>query len=326
MNAPLADKLRGAARRIRAKFSPRAVILLYHRVADTPAGEDSHNLCVSPARFAEQMDVLKRSAWPVMELAKLTAAIADRRMPARSVVVTFDDGYADNLHTAKPILERLGVPATVFVATGDGGRGEEFYWDECEQLILAGRAATQRLRIGRRELDVIGAPGSEPRRRACVEACDVLREMPPAERREAMRHVRAWAGVSQPTVRPTHRTMTDAEIVQLASGEIVEVGAHTENHPALPSLSLPEQRDEIARSKTRLESILGRPVTSFAYPYGLHDAAVINAVRAAGFKRACSTLEHAARHASDELCLPRFDMGNCDGETFARKLRWAIGQ
>lgn len=292
--------LRRLARRAKATLAPRAVILLYHRVADAQPGTDPHNLCVSPARFEEQMRTLRERV-PVLPLATLVRHIRERTLPYRCAAVTFDDGYADNLYNAKPVLERHDIPATVFVATGAVGRTEEFYWDECERLILNG-------------------PG---RLAECVATCDEIRDLPPAARRDRMRQMRAG---TEPAVRETHRAMTDEEIVRLADRGLVEVGAHTENHPALPTLPPHEQLDEMARSKSRLESVLGKPVTSFAYPYGLHDAATVDAVRRAGFERACSTLEHAARLESEELCLPRFDMGDCDCDTFARKLRWAFGR
>ena len=291
----VAERLRGVVRRAKAAVSPRAIILLYHRIADARAGTDPHNLCVSPRHFAEQMNVLSRSAH-VLPLTTLARHVRDRSLPRRCVAVTFDDGYADNLHAAKPILERHAIPATVFVTTGLGGRTEEFYWDECERLVPADQ---------------------------CVATCDRVRDLPPVRRQLVMAELR---GPAAATVRPTHRTMSDEEIRELASGGLIEVGAHTENHPALPVLSPDEQLAEVTRSKARLESVLGTAVTSFAYPYGLHSHATVEAVRAAGFERACTTEEHAARLASEPLRLPRFDMGDCDGDTFERKLRWAFGR
>ena len=321
------ERLRGVARRLKAKVSPRALILLYHRVADAPPCADPHNLCVSPLRFAEQMETLRRS-YAVLPLSKLASEIFGGRMPYRSVAVTFDDGYADNLETAKPILERHNVPATVFATTGDVGRAEEFYWDECERLFQHAAPDDSRLRLsaltGVREW-TLGDRNSAARRRALIEVCDVIRDLTPADRRTAMAQVRQWAGVST-EVRPTHRAMADEEVARLAAGGLIEVGAHTENHPALTALPPDEQRAEISRSKARLESVLGRPVESFAYPYGLHDGRTVEAAKSAGFRWACTTEEHAARRASEPLRLPRFDMGNCDGETFARKLRWAFGR
>jgi peptidoglycan/xylan/chitin deacetylase (PgdA/CDA1 family) len=325
--ALVTERLRGVARRLKATVAPRAVILLYHRVADVPAGTDPHDLCVSPLRFAEQMEVLRRQ-FTVLPMSKLASEIAGGRMPYRSVAVTFDDGYADNLETAKPILERHDIPATVFATTGEVGRTEEFYWDECERLFQTVAPRGRRLRLGTPDVDrewTLGAPGSPARRRALLEVCEVIRGLAPEERRCAVTRIRGWAGASA-EVRPTHRAMTDDELACLSSGGLIEVGAHTENHPALTELPWDQQLAEIANSKSRLEAVLGRAVEGFAYPYGLHDARSVDAAQSAGFRWACTTEEHAARHASEPLRLPRFDLGNCDGDAFERTLWRAFGR
>ena len=104
---------------------PKALILMYHRVAEER--DDRLNLAVTPAHFAEQMEVLQRIARP----APLTE-VADSRGSAatRAVAVTFDDGYVDNVTAARPVLHRFGVPATFFIASGYVGASANFWWDD----------------------------------------------------------------------------------------------------------------------------------------------------------------------------------------------------
>jgi len=83
-----------------------ALILMYHRVADVDS--DPFSLCVAPHHFSEHLEVLRKCARPV-PLTKLAAEIRNGGIPPRSVVLTLDDGYADNLESAKPALERYGV-------------------------------------------------------------------------------------------------------------------------------------------------------------------------------------------------------------------------
>src|SRR5215203_1242979 len=113
--------------RARNRFTPEALVLLYHRV--TRLETDPQWLSVPPERFDEQVEMLVRN-WHVLSLPRLLGTLHEGTLPKRSVVITFDDGYADNLFEAKPILERHGLPATVFVASGFVGRREEFFWDE----------------------------------------------------------------------------------------------------------------------------------------------------------------------------------------------------
>ena len=134
----------GLARYRRNRSGPRALILLYHQVARLRS--DPWALSVTANHFAEHLEVLREHAHPIT-LQQLSQALLGGDLPDRSVVVTFDDGYADNLHSAKPMLERYGIPATVFLATGSIGREREFWWDELDRLLLQPGALPERLNL-----------------------------------------------------------------------------------------------------------------------------------------------------------------------------------
>src|SRR5438552_1883786 len=102
------------------------IILLYHRIADWET--DPQLLCVTPKHFTEHLEILKELG-PIVSFSQLNHT-------DRASIITFDDGYADNLHNAKPILQCQDVPATVFIATGQVGQTTEFWWDELERLLL----------------------------------------------------------------------------------------------------------------------------------------------------------------------------------------------
>ena len=127
------ERISRAPQWLRRRLAPGGLILLYHRVSEDSS--DPYSLTATPSHFAEHMEVLRKLARP-MRLEEMIRHILDGRRPARGVVVTFDDGYADNLHNAKPLLEKYEIPATVFVASGHVGRGQEFWWDELDRLLL----------------------------------------------------------------------------------------------------------------------------------------------------------------------------------------------
>src|SRR5829696_3251896 len=136
--------LRQIARRPRNRPGHRVRILLYHRVAELRL--DPWFLSVTPRNFAEHLEVLQRYAQPI-SLERLYQGLLEGGLPERAVAVTFDDGYADNLHDAKPLLARYEVPATVFLATGYIGHEREFWWDELDRILLQPGTLPKALRL-----------------------------------------------------------------------------------------------------------------------------------------------------------------------------------
>lgn len=126
-------RLKRILKRVRSALRCRVVILMYHRVFKTSS--DPWGLCVSPKNFAEHLELLRRH-YPVLTLHELVSSLRDARLPKRGVVLTFDDGYADNLWNAKPLLEKYEVPATFFVTSGCVDSSSEFWWDDLERAIL----------------------------------------------------------------------------------------------------------------------------------------------------------------------------------------------
>ncbi len=320
---------------------PRAVILAYHRVADVET--DPQLLCVSTGNFADHLHVLRQRFSPI-GLRNLRL-IALNRWRARSVVLTFDDGYADNLHFAKPRLEAAGIPATVFVTAGKVSSRRGFWWDELEAILLRQTTLPPALdlTIGGKTFHwdlpqeqnhpvdpgwhVLLATAPTVRHQIYLEIAPLIRNLPPSERESVMDYLFSWAGLLRAADEST-RALTEPELGRLADGGIVEVGAHTVNHPVLSTLSSTEQLREISSSKRLLEELLGRPVTSFAYPYGgksdyTRDSVAI--VKAAGFRCACSNFEGTVTLAADPYQLPRYLIRDWDGDTFARHLESLFG-
>ena len=337
-------RLRRARHRLKCRLAPPAVILMYHRVAELP--NDPYLLAVTPKRFAEQLDAIRTHGVP-MRLQELVQSLREGKVPSRAVAVTFDDGYADNLHQARPLLARYDVPATVFVTAGQVGRGREFWWDELDRLLLQpgtlppvlqlrlnGSVREWRLEESStytveeyqhdRHWHVECRDDPGPRQRVFRGLFDLLYLLPSAQRWTILDELTAWAE-APPIARPSHQTLTSEEAVRLAEGDLVEVGAHTMTHPVLAALSAIEQRQEIQESKARLEAMLGDEVVSFAYPHGSSTPETAATVGEAGFVCACSSQPDAVFRTANRFQLPRLGVRDWDGDTFARWLRWWIG-
>jgi peptidoglycan/xylan/chitin deacetylase (PgdA/CDA1 family) len=331
-------------RRLRRPRRGGAIVLCYHRIADVTT--DPQLLCVRPDHFAEQLELIRERYEP-MPLAELVAAARESTAPERAVAVTFDDGYVDTLVAAKPLLERAGVHATVFVATGYVRDGRTFWWDELERLLLrpgrlppvlsvpldgrrlqfdlsddaAYTAASAASRSGWTVLDA-GEPG--PRQRIYRELTSRLRLLTDDERERALRHVRS---VAEPQAsaqeREPPRALTLEELRRLADDEIVDIGAHTVTHPVLSQLPPEEQQVEIDASKRELEDAVAKPVSSFAYPYGepaAFDETTVSLVRRAAFDHACSTVPGRLDGHTDAFRVPRVLVRDWSGDALDRRL------
>ncbi len=342
MRVPGLRTLRRVGGRLKRRLSRRALVLLYHRIAE--AGADPWQLAVTPRHFAEHLQVLRQLGRPT-SLQDLSGGLHKGRVPRRAIVVTFDDGYADNFFNAKPLLEAHDVPATVFVTTGYSRTDREFWWDELERLFLQPGVLPGALR-----LDVNGQGHDwrldaatdydealyrthlgwrawqeetpTPRHALYRSLWQMMHPLSDGERQAIRKALLAWAGASA-AARPTHRAMTPEEIIELAQGGLIEVGCHTVTHPQLSALGAAAQRDEITRSKAELETILGRLVKSFAYPYGRecdYTRETVALVRGAGFDCACSTSAAPVMRGADPFQLPRVQVQDMNGEAFARLL------
>lgn len=341
MKIPGVSKLRQTVHRIQKRFSTTAIILMYHRVAEVEL--DPWLLCVTPEHFSEQLEVLRECAHP-LSLRQFIKAHQTGTVPPRAVVVTFDDGYADNLYHAKPLLERYNIPATVFVSTGYIEQADEFWWDELERLLLQPGHLPERLTLSidgvphRWDLGEFADYSEEDYRRdrnaKAWEASlnsrlffyysvwQVLQPLSHHDRRKVLNEIAIWAEADSET-RSTHRILKLEELIALGQSDLIEIGAHTVTHPFLSVQPESVQQNEIEQSKARLEKIFNRRVTSFSYPFGNYSVETVRLAQAAGFDCACSTVQAAVWNQSDRFQLPRFAVQNWSQENFSKQLqRW----
>src|SRR5260221_13917470 len=232
----------GGARLPRLHFMPLTgpgpgprggVILAWHRIAELHP--DTHQLCVAPGRFREQLKLL-RERCTVMPLLDLLHAARAGALPPDAVALTFDDGYLDALTTAAPLLE--GLPATFFVNTERLTEPHEAWHDELERLF--------------------------PDRAAQMEAHARVMPLGHLERRTLLDEMWAASGLDR-APREERRLLLSDQLVRLSRIPRCELGSHSQNHPQLPAHPPPVQRDEVPRGNDELGARLDRPVLDASY-------------------------------------------------------------
>jgi peptidoglycan/xylan/chitin deacetylase (PgdA/CDA1 family) len=321
------------------RLSPKAIILLYHRVADVEI--DPQLLSVSPAHFSEHMQILREFYHP-KSLGDIYQEKKAKRFPNQSVMVTFDDGYADNFLVAQNILNASEIPATVFVTSRMVDNKKEYWWDELERVFLSPDPLPRQLELLINN-EIISFEFDSELPRNAFEGWNVLSQSPRNSRQDAylflmgvlrksnfstkenlLSEIFAWAGLNRNTGRLKNLSVSSTLLSSLPKNGFIDVGAHTVTHPQLSSLSQSEQESEISGSKSDIEQILDRPIYAFAYPFGErrdYSKDSIRLVRQAGFNCACSNFSGLTTWLTDPFQLPRFIVRDWDGETFSKKLR-----
>jgi peptidoglycan/xylan/chitin deacetylase (PgdA/CDA1 family)/glycosyltransferase involved in cell wall biosynthesis len=295
-----------------------AAILAYHRIADlTP---DSHALCTPSGVFREQMEYIRREYSPI-GLEDLVRAAAAGRIPERAVAITFDDGYLDALTAASPILTALGIPATFFVNTDRLSEEHERWWDILERVFLSGPPLPPVLTISLGGHDLALPTATSAERSAALECLN--RTAWPLEasgRSGLVADVLAWSH-NAIAPRSTHRVLTSAEVLTLASRPGHSIGAHTIHHLALTTQSAETRWSEVRDDKLTLERAIDRPVHLFAYPYGDFDAGTVATVRKAGFFAAFTVETGLVSAGANRFLLPRCEITAGDRDRFPARLR-----
>lgn len=290
--------------------SGRLTILIFHRVLPRhdPLNPDEPDA----VQFERRMQWV-RTWFNVLPLAQAAQRLSDGTIPSRALSITFDDGYADNREVAAPILQRLGLSATFFIATGflDGG----CMWND--RVIEAVRSCkAPAIDLTALGLGAIALHDAASRRRAITSVLTAIKHLEPAARQAATDAVvRAAGAPAAPAL------MMSVDQLRELRDLGMDVGAHTVSHPILARASEAQAWHEISAGKQQLETMLGGPVNLFAYPNGVPGADYlpqhVRMVRDIGFGAAVSTAWGAADRASDRFQLPRFTPWD--------KTRWRFG-
>jgi peptidoglycan/xylan/chitin deacetylase (PgdA/CDA1 family) len=280
----------------------RLRILAYHgicqdRLAEEPWVPPHFVTC---SAFESQLDYLQRH-YNVLSLHDAVNRLRDNKLPERSVAITFDDGYANNLRLAYPLLRKYRMPATIFLITDHMESGEFFIFD--------------RIRLIRNDAGVVaGAHG--------VREDDGLSYGTGPLEALLERVQEKWSKVApriSPEQRETLQPLRVADL-QMFDSHWVEFGAHTHRHAILRDEPLTQREWEISMSIERIRQWTHRPVRLFSYPrgnrgdFGEADKRVL---LAKGVEAAVTGISGANRTGCDLYGLRRYGVGlNHSGNAF----------
>lgn len=316
-------------RRRRRRGDFRVFILEYHDVA---ADGTEREGVIAAERFRRHLRWLKRHYRPAT-LASVGELLATREPWTEDrVVVTFDDGYAGNHAGAWPALRDESVPATIFLAT-DFLDGSDLWFDTAWRSLEAARRAGLPAATRRGLARTLGVAPDAIRLGQPARLIRRLKYSPPPVR---LRAVEILGDADLPRA-PAARPLAWDQVREMQAGD-VEMGCHTASHPILSTLDRAEQSAEIRRARDRIAIETGTVPRSFAFPNGAagdFDDATVELLRAAGFRRACTSIRGANRPGCDPLQLRRIGVGSDADHVLAARLaglfdaglrRWGAGR
>jgi peptidoglycan/xylan/chitin deacetylase (PgdA/CDA1 family) len=240
-----------------------------------------------------------------------------RRLPPRSVALTFDDGYLDNYQLALPVLAKYRVPATIYLVSSTLTAGKPLWTSLLRYAIRSTPRKHASLADGEGHLVNFPLTTVDERDHAAWYFTNVLNVLT-AARREAVLAELLCALEIEDRPRASRWFLSRDQIREMMSHGI-SFGAHTITHPNLPGIQRSEAQQEIEGSKAALEAYLGTPMRHFSYPnsgglYPHFDDTIESQVRNAGFRSATTSVSGSLDEASRLFRIQRIGISRSQSE------------
>ena len=277
-------------------------VLMWHSVVADPRESLLQDIRCSVTHLQNTISWALSNGVAIVDLAEAFVRLRERR-PGRFLVLTFDDGYRDNLMLALPVCTQFDVPMTVYVVKGLVRRESFYWWGALVELV--------------RSNDSIDVPAADRR----------FRSRTFSQKTRTLHAITQWVqGDIENRVDELvavfrrydidWRPVADRDILnvdelrELADHPLVTVGSHSASHRILSPMPIAEARSEIEDSKLWLEATVDRSVVHFAYPHGDQrscTAREARLVREAGYQTAVSSRRGNLFpvHAEAPFMLPR---------------------
>lgn len=288
-----------------------AIFMMHHvRPARTDDFQPNRHLEITPEFLGEAVARIRANGYDIISLDEAVDLLKSGYGNHRYAVLTFDDGYRDNLEVAYPVLKDLKAPFTVFVTSGFVGRTSELWWIALERIIAANDEITFDPAGGGQGISC----RTVTEKLACFDKMvDYLTlELGELDQRRIIRALADRYGMDLWQL-ADELVMNWDEVNRLAADPLATIGAHTHEHFALARLEDSAARQDVQKGIRFLEEKLGRRPKHFAYPYGKSHAVSLrdaDMMRDIGFASSVTTLPGVLQSANarDPMMLPRVSL------------------
>ena len=263
---------------------PGTVILCYHSVNDLNNPKIFNPNIVETENFHKQM-VFLRKHYNVISL-KYYVENHKKLTDNKNVIITFDDGYKDNLTNAYPALQKYKLPATLFLATDFIDTGKAKFEDIITYIFSLNDVET----IDLRSLQIKKTIKTKNERDAILaKICYALNKLDIDKSKEVVNELCAEYNIKPDSLKEMNDVMLTWDEIKQVDNQLMTIGAHSITHQNLTKLSHEQQVNEIVKSKSIIEQQLKYPITFFSYPLGFYDSNVTAVLKDTGYKCAVTT-------------------------------------
>ncbi len=274
------------------------LILVYHGVVEQP----NHGVSVGPIALSQFEEHLKyfKANFDIVSQEEIFQMYRSGHKPKRkTIAITFDDGYENNYLLAYPLLKKYAVPATMYIISKCIEDDNLVTWYDTVDLVKHRISVEELKKHSLKGVDVHSIDDLRAYiKRADMQARELLFE--DLNRQADIRDVIAK------TDRTHWKLMNSNQIAELANSGLVEIGAHSHNHPNLGEVALAHAAHEISRSKQLLEEVIQKEVKSIAFPDGSYTSEVKSLCLSAGFENLLAVEYRLPEDNSDRNILPRW--------------------
>jgi peptidoglycan/xylan/chitin deacetylase (PgdA/CDA1 family) len=315
----------GLVHMFRRNRRDKVLVLIYHDVL--PPGFPEHNplfgMTVSTTEFEWQLGYVRKHYNPITFQQFADWFFKNSDLPPYPVLITFDDGHANNFDFALPILLKFNISAVCFVLSGNLGREQLTWFEDAYHRLMFSPTNNWKLTSG----EMLPLATAKQRATACGRFFVLCRTLKQSEQAEELKSLREQLPLDPSREFPARfRFLSSAELRCLRQSG-VEIGAHTVTHPILSTLTYEAAKHEVQESKAQLEQSSGLPIRAFAYPFGAPGLDFArrerDLARQSGFLFAFAGEGGFVDRTKDPFNLPRIGMGTMTRHQFAATITGA---
>lgn len=294
-------------------LSNKVLMLIYHRIGELDKNRDPYLLTVSRDNFIQHLSIIKKK-FHTLSLSEFLKGIGNNELPDRSIILTFDDGYVNNLTVAKKLLEEFKIPGAFFLTSGF--IGSYFWWDKIIQHINS--QINKKIEFLGNEYMI---PSSfKARGELLNKIFSTIQAQVYENKINLIKNFNSFNFNSNEEY--LFRCMNREEIINLSRSPYIEIGGHTKWHLRLSRLNNSEQLSEIMSNKIELEEIVQKEINFFAYPFGDFNSTTKTILEKKSFRCGLAGSWGINHRGSDRFELKRISVNNWNGRNLNLLLRY----